>query len=82
MSIRDKIRKLVAQAVESYDFTDVIEEAMDEVDIQGIVFDCFYDRLKKVSLERLVEGTIRDIVEEELDDIDIESLVCDELEEI
>lgn len=82
MSIRDKIRKLVAQAVESYDFTDVIEEAIDDIDIDGIVFDCFNDRMKKVDLTRLIEGTIRDIVEEELDDVDIESLLCDELDEI
>ena len=79
MSIRDKIRKAVAQAVEGFDFTDIIEEAVNDIDINGIVFTCLYEKVSRIDISKAVEKTIHEIVEEELDELDLEELLTDEL---
>ena len=80
MSIKYKIKSLVREAIKSYDFDDVISEASDKMDIEGIVHKKLGEKVEELDFEEIIEDLLDDYIDAELDDIDLDDEVLGALQ--
>ena len=80
MSIKLKIRALVKDAIKCYDFEDAISDALDRIDIEGIVHKKLDEKVEKLDLEELIEELLDEYIDNELDDIDLDDEVLGALQ--
>ena len=80
MSIKYKIKSLVREAIKSYDFDDVISEAIDKMDIEGIVHKKLGEKVEELDFEEIIEDLLDDYIDAELDDIDLDDEVLGALQ--
>ena len=80
MSIKYKIKSLVRDAIKSYDFDDVISEAIDKMDIEGIVHKKLGEKVEELDFEDIIEDLLDDYITAELDEIDIDDEVLEALQ--
>ncbi len=81
MSIKNHIRNQIKDAIRHYDFEDAISNAMDRIDIEGLITHSLSERIRDVDFEPLVTDMIQEVIDEELDTIDIEDEVLSALQE-
>ena len=75
MKIKEKLSKIVHEAIRNYDFEEAIDNALDEIDIDEIITQKLEKKIKDIDLEPLLTSLIADYVDEELDELDIEDEV-------
>ena len=81
MSIKNDIRDQIKSAIRHYDFEEAISEAMDEIDLEELIFQKITQRIRDVDIEPLVTSLVADLIDEQLDDLDIEGEVLSALQE-
>ena len=75
MKIKEKLSKIVHEAITNYDFEVAIDNALDEIDIEDIINAKLEKKIEEIDLEPLLTSLIADYVDEELDKLDIEDEV-------
>ena len=82
MSLKERLRRTIKDAIENYDFEEAIENAVDRIDIGDLVNDRMKKRVEKIDVDPIIEDFVRDYIEEELDDMDIEAEMLRAIEDI
>lgn len=72
MKIKEKIGRIVRDAIKNYDFEEAIDNALDEIDVEEIINQKLAKKIEDIDIEPLLTSLIADYIDEELDDIDIE----------
>ena len=67
MSIKRLITSQIKDAIRRYDFEEAISNAMDEIDIEGLIAHSLSERIRDVDFEPLVTDMIQEVIDEELD---------------
>ena len=80
MSIKHKIKALVREAIKSYDFDEVIGDAIDKMDIEGIVHKKLGEKVEELDFEEIIEDQLDDYINAELDEIDLDDEVLEALQ--
>ena len=75
MKIKDKLSRIVHEAISNYDFEEAIDNALDEIDIDEIIHHKLAKKIDDIDIEPLLRDLISDCVDEELDELDIEDEV-------
>ena len=81
MKIKEKLSKIVHEAITNYDFEEAIDNALDEIDIEDIINAKLEKKIEEIDLEPLLTSLIADYVDEELDELDIEDEVLTEIQD-
>ena len=82
MSLKERLRRTIKDAIDNYDFEEAIENAVDRIDIGDLVNDRMKKRVEKIDVDPIIEDFVRDYIEEELDDMDIEAEMLRAIEDI
>ena len=82
MSLKERLRRTIKDAIDNYDFEEAIENAVDRIDIGDLVNDRMNKRIEKIDIDPIIEDFVRDYIEEELDDMDIEAEMLRAIEDI
>ena len=82
MSLKERLRRTIKDAIDNYDFEEAIENAVDRIDIGDLVNDRMNKRVEKIDVDPIIEYFVRDYIEEELDDMDIEAEMLRAIEDI
>lgn len=82
MSLKERLRRTIKEAIDNYDFEEAIENAVDRIDIGDLVNDRMNKRVEKIDVDPIIEDFVRDYIEEELDDMDIEAEMLRAIEDI
>ncbi len=82
MSLKERLRRTIKDAIDNYDFEEAIENAVDRIDIGDLVNDRMNKRVEKIDVDPIIEDFVRDYIEEELDDMDIEAEMLRAIEDI
>lgn len=82
MSLKERLRRTIKDAIDNYDFEEAIENAVDRIDIGDFVNDRMNKRVEKIDVDPIIEDFVRDYIEEELDDMDIEAEMLRAIEDI
>lgn len=82
MSLKERLRRTIKDAIDNYDFEEAIENAVDRIDIGDLVNDRMNKRVEKIDVDPIIEDFVRDYIEEELDDMDIEAEMLRAIEDM
>ena len=82
MSLKERLRRTIKDAIDNYDFEEAIENAVDRIDIGDLVNDRMNKRVEKIDIDPIIEDFVHDYIEEELDDMDIEAEMLRAIEDI
>lgn len=82
MSLKERLRRTIKDAIDNYDFEEAIENAVDRIDIGDLVNNRMNKRVEKIDVDPIIEDFVRDYIEEELDDMDIEAEMLRAIEDI
>ena len=82
MSLKERLRRTIKDAIDNYDFEEAIENAVDRIEIGDLVNDRMNKRVEKIDVDPIIEDFVRDYIEEELDDMDIEAEMLRAIEDI
>ena len=82
MSLKERLRRTIKDAIDNYDFEEAIENAVDRIDIGDLVNDRMNKRVEKIDVDPIIQDFVRDYIEEELDDMDIEAEMLRAIEDI
>lgn len=82
MSLKERLRRTIKDAIDNYDFEEAIDNAVDRIDIGDLVNDRMNKRVEKIDVDPIIEDFVRDYIEEELDDMDIEAEMLRAIEDI
>ena len=82
MTLKERLRRTIKDAIDNYDFEEAIENAVDRIDIGDLVNDRMNKRVEKIDVDPIIEDFVRDYIEEELDDMDIEAEMMRAIEDI
>ena len=82
MSLKERLRRTIKDAIDNYDFEEAIENAVDRIDIGDLVNYRMNKRVEKIDVDPIIEDFVRDYIEEELDDMDIEAEMLRAIEDI
>ena len=81
MKIKEKICIMIHNAIESYDFEEAIDSALDEMDIEDIIHDEISERLAHVDIMPLLNDLVKGCIEDELDELDLDGEVLQAIED-
>ena len=81
MKIKEKICRMIHNAIESYDFEEAIDSALDEMDIEDIIHDEISERLAHVDITPLLNDLVKGCIEDELDELDLDGEVLQAIED-
>ncbi len=79
MTLKEKLSRKIHEAVDSFDFEEAIDNALDRLDIEGLVTDAIHS---KVDIDPILEDYVKDIINEELDELDLEGEILSAMEDI
>lgn len=75
MKVKEKLSRIVHEAISNYDFEEAIDNALDSIDIYEIINNKLAKKIDDIDIEPLLRDLISDYVDEELDELDIEDEV-------
>lgn len=75
MKLKEKLSRIVHEAISNYDFEEAIDNALDSIDIYEIINNKLAKKIDDIDIEPLLRDLISDYVDEELDELDIEDEV-------
>lgn len=81
MKIKDRIRGMIHEAVENFDFEEALTDALDNINIEQLVESKLSAKVQEIDIESMMESLIKDYIDEELDDLDIEEEVLSALQD-
>ena len=80
MKIKDRIRGMIHEAVENFDFEEALTDALDNINIEQLVESKLSAKVQDIDIESMMESLIKDYIDEELDELDIEDEVLTALQ--
>ena len=81
MKIKDRIRGMIHEAVENFDFEEALTDALDNINIEQLVESKLSAKVRDIDIESMMESLIKDYIDDELDDLDIEEEVLSALQD-
>ena len=81
MKIKDRIRGMIHEAVENFDFEEALTDALDNINIEQLVESKLSAKVEEIDIESMMESLIKDYIDDELDDLDIEEEVLSALQD-
>ena len=81
MKIKDRIRGMIHEAVENFDFEEALTDALDNINIEQLVESKLSAKVQDIDIESMMESLIKDYIDDELDDLDIEEEVLSALQD-
>ena len=81
MKIKDRIRGIIHEAVENFDFEEALTDALDNINIEQLVESKLSAKVQEIDIESMMESLIKDYIDDELDDLDIEEEVLSALQD-
>ena len=81
MKIKDRIRGMIHEAVENFDFEEALTDALDNINIEQLVESKLSAKVQEIDIESMMESLIKDYIDDELDDLDIEEEVLSALQD-
>lgn len=81
MKFKEKLSRIIRNTISNYDFEDVINDAIDAIDIEELIVDKLNRKIQDVDIEPLMTDLIKDMIDEELDSLDIEDEVLTALQD-
>ena len=81
MKIKDRIRGIIHEAVENFDFEEALTDALDNINIEQLVESKLSAKVRDIDIESMMESLIKDYIDDELDDLDIEEEVLSALQD-
>lgn len=82
ITLKEKLSRKIHEAVDSYDFEEAIDNAVDRLDIEGLITDAIHSKVDKIDIDPILEDFVKDIIEEELDELDLEGEILSAMEDI
>jgi len=82
MTLKDKISQKIHDAVNNYDFEDIIDNALDRIDIESLISDAISRKLDRIDAYPMLEDLVKECIDTELDDIDFEDEIFRAMEDI
>ena len=82
MTLKEKLTKMIHDAVSSYDFEDAIDNALDNIDTEDLINEHISKRISKLDVGPILEDFVHDYIDEALDEIDIESEMLRAMEDL
>ena len=81
MKIKDRIRGMIHEAVENFDFEEALVDALDNINIEQLVESKLSAKVQEIDIESMMESLIKDYIDDELDDLDVEEEVLSALQD-
>ena len=82
MTTKEKLSRKIHEAVDSYDFEEAIDNAVDRLDIKGLITDAIHSKVDRIDIDPILEDYVKDIINEELDELDLEGEILSAMEDI
>ncbi len=82
MTFKEKLSRKIHEAVDSFDFEEAIDNALDRLDIEGLVTDAIRSKVDKVDIDPILEDYVKEIIEEELNEFDLEGEILSAMQDI
>ena len=82
MKIKDKISGMIHEAIDSFDFDEAIEEALDNINVEDLVHSRLSSKVDDINIESMIKSIVIDYIDEELDELDIDDEVLTALQDI
>lgn len=82
MTLKEKLSRKIHEAVDSYDFEEAIDNALDRLDIEGLVTDAIHSKVDKVDIDPILEDYVKEIIEDELNEFDLEGEILSAMQDI
>ena len=82
MKIKEKLSRIVHAAISNYDFEEAIDNALDRLDIEGLVTDAIHSMVDKVDIDPILEDYVKEIIEDELNEFDLEGEILSAMQDI
>lgn len=82
MTFKEKLSRKIHEAVDNFDFEEAIDNALDRLDIEGLITDAIRSKIDKIDIDPILEDYVKDIINEELDELDLESEILSAMEDI
>lgn len=81
MKFKEKLSRIIRDTISNYDFEDVINDAIDSIDIEELITDKLNRKIRDVDIEPLMTDLIKDMIDQELGSFDIEDEVLTALQD-
>lgn len=81
MSIKDTISRKIREAIRAFDFEEAIEDAMDNIDLEGLIEERLIKKIESIDTEPLLTDLVGSYIDNELDDLGIEDEVLSALQD-
>ena len=75
MKFKEKISRMIHNAIERYDFEEAIDSVLDDIDIEDIIHSEINARIENVDIEPLLRDLVKGCIEDELDEFDLDGEV-------
>ena len=82
LTLKEKLNRKIHEAVSSFDFEETIDNAVDRLDIEGLITDAIHSKVDKIDIDPILEDYVKDIINEELDELDLEGEILSAMEDI
>lgn len=82
MAFKEKLSRKIHEAVDSFDFEEAIDNALNRLDIEGLVTDAIHSKVDKVDIDPILEDYVKEIIEDELNEFDLEGEILSAMQDI
>lgn len=82
MTFKEKLSRKIHEAVDSFDFEEAIDNALDRLDIEGLVTNAIHSKVDKVDIDPILEDYVKEIIEDELNEFDLEGEILSAMQDI
>ena len=82
MTFKEKLSRKIHEAVDGFDFEEAIDNALDRLDIEGLVTDAIHSKVDKVDIDPILEDYVKEIIEDELNEFDLEGEILSAMQDI
>ena len=62
--------------------TESLDNALDRLDIEGLVTDAIHSKVDKVDIDPILEDYVKEIIEDELNEFDLEGEILSAMQDI
>lgn len=81
MRIKEKICRMIHEAIDGFDFEDAISDALDNINIEDMVQSRLAEKVASVDVEEMLKNVIDDYIRDEIDALDVEDEILTAIED-
>ena len=64
MKIKEKVSRMIHEAIDNFDFEEALEEALDNINIEQLVESKLSAKVQDIDIESMMESLIKDYIDE------------------